>query len=192
MATFDAHANFSVSTVATAPSPATSGTSLVVASGEGSRFPSPPFNATISPANTLVTSANSEIVRVTAISTDTLTITRAQELSSARTVVVGDQIAAAITSKTLTDIETAVNGISSGGVDFQKFTANGTWTKPTGAKVVKQRLVKEAESLAGSRECSREKLRRLSISRRRLTTSRVRRPSPCSGAGLHARRGEAS
>ncbi|MBA2741121.1 MAG: hypothetical protein H0U46_03820, partial [Actinobacteria bacterium] len=45
---------------------------------------------------------------VTAISTDTLTITRAQEGTSARTVVVGDQIAATITAKTLTDAENSV------------------------------------------------------------------------------------
>ncbi len=101
----DAHANFAVSLIATAPSPATSGTSLVVTSGEGTRFPAVPFNATIGPANTLLTPANSEIVRVTARATDTLTITRAQESTSARSVVVGDQIAATITTKTLTDIE---------------------------------------------------------------------------------------
>lgn len=51
------------------------------------------------------TTANSEIVRVTGISTDTFTIVRAQESTSARTVVVGDQIAASITAKTITDIE---------------------------------------------------------------------------------------
>ncbi len=44
---------------------------------------------------------------MTALSTDTLTITRAQEGSSARTIIVGDQIAATWTAKTLTDVETA-------------------------------------------------------------------------------------
>lgn len=101
----DAHANFATSTVATAPSPATSGTSLVVAAGEGARFPAVPFNAVIRPANTKPTSANSEIVRVTARSTDTLTITRTQESTTARTVIVGDEIYAGITKKTLTDAE---------------------------------------------------------------------------------------
>lgn len=106
----DAHANLAYSTVATAPSPATSGTSLVVASGEGARFPAVPFNATIWPTGTIPTPANAEIVRVTNISTDTLTITRTQESTSARTVVVGDQIAATITAKTLTDIESYLTG----------------------------------------------------------------------------------
>lgn len=103
---FDGHANLAASLVATAPSPATSGTSLVVTAASGTFFPAVPFNATIWPAGTAApTHANAEIVRVTNVTTDTLTVTRAQEGTSARTVVVGDQIAATITAKTLTDIE---------------------------------------------------------------------------------------
>lgn len=101
----DAHKNFAYSTVATAPSPATSGTSLIVAAADGAKFPAAPFNVTIWPSGSQPTSTNAEIARVTAISTDTLTIVRAQESSSARTVVVGDQIAATITAKTLVDVE---------------------------------------------------------------------------------------
>lgn len=102
----DAHKNFAYSTVATAPSPATSGLSLVVASGDGAKMPSPaPFNATIWPTGVQPTSANAEIVTVSGVSGDTLTIVRAQEGSAARTVIVGDQIAATITAKTLTDAE---------------------------------------------------------------------------------------
>jgi hypothetical protein len=101
----DAHKNFAYSTIATAPSPAASGTSLVVASGQGALFPAVPFNATIWPTGAQPTSTNAEIVRVTNISSDTFTITRTQESTSARTIVVGDQIAASITAKTLTDIE---------------------------------------------------------------------------------------
>jgi hypothetical protein len=95
----DALRNFAYSLVATAPSPATSGTSLVVTAGQGALFPTPPFSATIwaTAVNPLTT--NAEIVRVTAISTDTLTIVRAQEGSAARTVVVGDQIAATLTAQ---------------------------------------------------------------------------------------------
>ena len=102
---FDAHANLAVSTVGTAPSPATSGTSLVVEAGHGTRFPAVPFNATIWAAGSAPDPSNAEIVRVTSISTNTLTITRAQESTSARTVVVGDNIAATITAQTITDIE---------------------------------------------------------------------------------------
>jgi hypothetical protein len=103
---FDAHANFGVSSVAVAPSPATTGTSLTVATGEGTRFPAAPFNVTLAPAGVLATPANAEIVRVTARSGDVLTITRAQEGSVARAVVVGDLCVASITAKALQDIET--------------------------------------------------------------------------------------
>ena len=90
-------ANFAYSTVATAPSPATSGTSLTLASGGGALMPAVPFNATVWPIGAQPLSSNAEIVTVTAISTDTLTITRAQEGTSARTIVAGDQFAATIT-----------------------------------------------------------------------------------------------
>lgn len=102
----DAHVNFGYSTVATAPSPATSGTSLVVAAGTGSRFPAVPFNVVIWPTGVQPLSSNAEIVRVTAISSDTFTISRTQENTSARTVIVGDQISAAATARLITDIET--------------------------------------------------------------------------------------
>jgi hypothetical protein len=116
---YDAHKNFAYSTVATAPSPATTGTSLVVPSGDGSKFPTPPFNATVWPvaANPLTT--NAEIIRCTAIVTDTLTIARAQEGSTARSIVTGDQIAATITVKTLTDLETTL------------ISYEGDWAAPT-------------------------------------------------------------
>lgn len=104
---FDNHANLAVSTIATQPSPATSGTSLVVASGDGAIFPAAPFNATIWPADETPTLANAEIIRVTGKSTDTLTIVRAQEGTTARVVGAGDQICATVTAKMLTDIETA-------------------------------------------------------------------------------------
>jgi hypothetical protein len=84
--------NFAISTVATAPSPATSGTSLVVASGEGANFPVAPFPVIIWPTGVRPTVTNAEIGMCIDRSSDTMTITRAQEGSPARTVVVGDQI----------------------------------------------------------------------------------------------------
>jgi hypothetical protein len=122
MASPDSHANFAYSTVVSAPSPATSGTTLVVATGDGALFPTPPFNATVWPAGAQPLASNSEIVRVTVIATNTLGIVRAQEGSSARTVVVGDQIAATITKKTLTDIEGQAPTV-----------ATGLWYSPMGA-----------------------------------------------------------
>ncbi len=102
---FDAHANFAYSTVATAPSPATSGTSLVVHAGDGALFPAVPFNAVVWPSGAQPLSTNAEIVRVTVRSTDTLTITRTQESTSARSIVAGDQIANVSSAKVFTDIE---------------------------------------------------------------------------------------
>lgn len=102
----DARKNFALSTVATAPSPATSGTSLSVASGGGAFFPAAPFNAVVWPTGANPTNANAEIVRVTSKGTgDNWTITRTQESTSARSIVAGDQIMQAITNKTLSDIE---------------------------------------------------------------------------------------
>lgn len=140
MAAYDAAKNFAYTTVLTAPSPATSGTSLVVQSGQGALFPAAPFNATIWPAGTQPITTNAEIVRVTNISTDTFTITRTQESTSARTIVVGDQIAATFTLKTLTDIETAAPAVLStwtptysnftlgnGTLNTASYQANGKW-----------------------------------------------------------------
>jgi hypothetical protein len=103
----DAHKNFAYSTVAVAPSPPISGASLTVVTGEGARFPAPPFNATVWPVGALALPSNAEVVRVTARTSDTLTLLRAQESSSARAIGVGDQIAATITTKVITDIESA-------------------------------------------------------------------------------------
>lgn len=108
---YDTHTNLSYSIVATAPSPAASGTSLTVASGQGSRFVAP-CNATVWATGEIPTVTNAEIVRITAVVGDVLTITRAQEGTSARTIVVGDQIANTITAKVLTDVEAAVDVVS--------------------------------------------------------------------------------
>jgi hypothetical protein len=108
--------NFAASTVATAPSPATSGTSLTVASGHGTRFPDPAvanFNCVVVPANADPTPENAEIVRVTGKSTDTFTITRTQEGTSARSIQLGDRIYATITARTLN-----TEFYSAGQVDF--------------------------------------------------------------------------
>lgn len=103
--TFDGHANLWSATVATPPSPATSGASLVVQAGLGASAPSVSFNALVYPTGATPTTSNSEFVRVTAISTDTFTIVRGQEGSSAQSVTSSFTIAAVISKKTLTDLE---------------------------------------------------------------------------------------
>ena len=104
---FDKRTNFAYSTVKVAPSPATTGTSLTVQTGDGAKFnATPPYNAVVFPSNANPSATNAEVVRVTAISTDTFTITRTQEGSTARSIATGDQIIAGLTDKTLSDIET--------------------------------------------------------------------------------------
>lgn len=100
---FDAHKNFAITSVTVPPSPASSGTSLSVSDATG--FPAVPFNATVWPSGVSALSSNAEIVRVTGIAANVLTITRIQESTSARSVIATDQIAATITAKSLTDIE---------------------------------------------------------------------------------------
>lgn len=104
---FDAHPNLASSVIATAPSPANSGTSATIQTGDGTNFGSP-ANALVWPSGTVPLKSNSEIVRITGISGDVLTITRAQEGSSARSILVGDQIAIVPTAKVFTDIEALV------------------------------------------------------------------------------------
>jgi microcystin-dependent protein len=91
--------------VLTPPSPAASGLSLIVRTGDGVIFPLPPFNAIVCPVNAAPLVGNAEVLRVTGIATDTFTIVRTQEGSNARAIQAGDQIYAAITAKTLTDVE---------------------------------------------------------------------------------------
>lgn len=106
--TYDGHANLADTTVAVAPSPALSGTSLTLASGTGAWFPVGTFNVTVCSASVQPNRSNAEIVRATrATGSDVLTIVRAQEGTSARSIAVGDRIFLPVTAKTLTDIETA-------------------------------------------------------------------------------------
>lgn len=118
---FDAHSNFGYSLVATAPSPANSGTTLSVTTGQGALFPAAPFNCTVWPANALPLSTNAEIIRVTSKGAgDNWTIQRTQESTGARSIVVGDQIANTVTVKIITDLE----GTFSGYVPYTGATAD--------------------------------------------------------------------
>lgn len=103
----DARKNFAYSTVATAPSPAISGLTLVVQSGHGTRFPATPFSVVVWPAQTLPLSTNAEILRVSGVAGDTLTFTRQDESSAARTIIAGDQVSQNITNRMVTDVVSA-------------------------------------------------------------------------------------
>ena len=103
--TVDAIANFAYSTVAVAPNPAGSGTTLTVQSGQGALFPATPFDLTMWPAGVQPLASNAEIARCTNVSGDVLTITRGQYGTSGLNVVAGFQVAQNLTKNLITQIE---------------------------------------------------------------------------------------
>ena len=121
----DALKNFAYSLVATAPSPATSGTSLVVTAGQGSYFPATPFDATIWPSGAQPTNTNAEIVRVTNVSTDTFTITRAQYGTTAQSIAVGYQIAQTVDANLLSQLAPLSGATFTGEVVAPDFKVSG-------------------------------------------------------------------
>ena len=88
--------DFATSTVITAPSPANSGTSLVIQSGHGARFPAAPFYVTVHPPSELPTLDNAEKILVTAKSTDTFTLDRAEGDTTAQSIETGWRISNAL------------------------------------------------------------------------------------------------
>lgn len=81
-------------------------TSITLVSGDGAKLPTPPFNLVWYDETNypdVVSDPNKEIVRVTAISTDTLTVTRGQEGTTAVAHTDGTMINA-LTKKTVDDI----------------------------------------------------------------------------------------
>jgi len=95
-----------VATVLTAPSPATTGTTIVLTSGHGARLPAIfPFPVTAAPPNQIPSVANSEFLLVTNRVSDTLTVVRAQAhgltTSTAQSIAAGWIISNAIYSDDL-------------------------------------------------------------------------------------------
>lgn len=107
---FDDHTNFAYSTVAVAPSPASSGGSLTIQSADADGWPRPPYNVVVWPTGARPTRSNAEIARVTSGTPESpvLTITRAQEGTTARSVQAGDQVMVIPGSKVFTDIEDSI------------------------------------------------------------------------------------
>lgn len=137
----DDHKNFAYSTIVTAPSPAASGTSLTVVMEQARLFPDVPFNATVWPTGTQPISTNAEIIRVTDRTDNVFTIERAQESTNARTILVGDQIAATLTAKTLTDAEASMVTfapyiLQSGAASVAQTLASATGQSATGSVFV--------------------------------------------------------
>jgi hypothetical protein len=128
---FDYHPNFGQSNVAVAPSTPTAGTSLTITTGDVARLNLvAPFNMVMAPSGAQASTTNAEIVRVTGIAGDVLTIVRntAGETNNTfnRTVLVGDQIYVGDTSKLFTDIEAAIAALQTSG--FSVDGGNSTTT----------------------------------------------------------------
>ena len=109
--------DFATALILTAPSPATSGTSLVLASGMGARMPAVPFNAVAHPDGQLPTLDNAERVLVTARSTDTLTITRAQGGTTAQSIAAGWRFSNTIVTDDILNASTVIDELMTGTVN---------------------------------------------------------------------------
>lgn len=119
IAPFDNLANLAKSLVAVAPSPATSGTTLTLTTGDVAALGlAAPFNAVVWPTGAQPTIANAEIVRCTSITGDQLTIIRntTTEPNNTfnRTIVIGDQIQFSDSAKLFSDLQTAINDVAVG------------------------------------------------------------------------------
>lgn len=115
MPIFDPHTNFGISKIAIAPSPATSGTTITLTTGDVVALGLPTtgsFDAGIWPAGAQPLATNCEIGRCTFVSGDQYNIVRNQEGSINRAIIVGDQFELGDFKKLFTDIETAVNDVS--------------------------------------------------------------------------------
>ena len=100
--------NLALGYVKTAPSPATTGTSLTLETNEGARFPETTdssFYATLMPADANPHSDNSEVVEVTDRTGDVLTIVREQRGTTAQSVGVGWIVLNSVYKEDLDDLK---------------------------------------------------------------------------------------
>jgi len=119
----DAYTNLGFGRVLVRPEPPESGTSLQLLPDQGAKMPAVPFNATVWPTTDYPDPVNAEIVRVTAIVGDVLTIVRAQEGTAAIGIVEGFAFAQSITKKTIDDLRNASN-INAGTLGDQYLSPN--------------------------------------------------------------------
>lgn len=125
--------DFATGTVLTAPTPATSGLTLVLQSGEGARMPAVPFYATAHPDYQLPTLDNAEKILVTGKSTDTLTFVRAQGATTAKSIAVGWRISNAVFADDLFNSTMVNNEIPTGTINGSNvdFTITSAFTSGT-------------------------------------------------------------
>lgn len=111
-------------------------TSFVLLTGDGDKFPDAPFNAVVYNATDYTDPSDAyhageaEIVRVTAKSTDTLTVTRAQENTAAINLNVGGKtysMIAGLTARTINTALAVINSLDFDGTDVTAAMVAGTF-----------------------------------------------------------------
>ncbi len=127
--------DFATADIITPPSPASSGTSLVVDSGQGARLPAVPFLAVAHPASEAPTLDNAEKIRVTAKSTDTLTIVRAQGDTTAKNIAAGWKLSNSLFLEDINGVQVTVTTAAATAAKVGT-TTQGNYTPVEGDKIV--------------------------------------------------------
>jgi hypothetical protein len=129
----DALKNFAYSTVTNTPG--TAGTSIVVTTGQGSYFPTAPFDVTIWPGAQQPSNTNAEICRVTSVTGNTLTVSRAQYGTTAQNITSGFQIAQTVDANLLSQLAPLSGATFTGSIAMSsnKITGLANGTAPTDA-----------------------------------------------------------
>lgn len=109
--------------------PGRTGTTMVVEDGYGSGMPDAPFFLTATPPGQLSTRGNSEIVLVTALNSDTMTIVRAQKETSAKDISAGWSVSNSIYVESSAHVGDIVMTLNSAPGLGRIFMDGGTYNK---------------------------------------------------------------
>lgn len=107
----------------------TTATSIPLQSGYGTTMPAVPFFMTFTPPGQLSTVANSEIVLVSAVTTDTLTVVRGQKNTSAKLITTGWIGSASIYRETTAAVGDIITTLNTAPQSGRLFMAGGTYNK---------------------------------------------------------------